>query len=27
VGADADIVVLNPDLRLAGVMTRGAGLS
>jgi N-acetylglucosamine-6-phosphate deacetylase len=26
VGADADIVVLNPDLRLAGVMTRGAGL-
>jgi N-acetylglucosamine-6-phosphate deacetylase len=27
VGADADIVILNPDLRLAGVMTRGAGLS
>jgi N-acetylglucosamine-6-phosphate deacetylase len=27
VGADADIVILNSDLRLAGVMTRGAGLS
>jgi N-acetylglucosamine-6-phosphate deacetylase len=27
VGADADIVVLNPDLRIAGVMTRGAGLA
>jgi N-acetylglucosamine-6-phosphate deacetylase len=27
VGADADIVILNPDLRLAGVMTRGAGLA
>ena len=27
VGADADIVILNPDLRLGGVMTRGAGLS
>jgi N-acetylglucosamine-6-phosphate deacetylase len=27
VGADADIVVLNQDLRIAGVMTRGAGLT
>ena len=27
VGADADIVILEPDLRLAGVMTRGAGLT
>jgi len=27
VGADADIVILEPDLRLAGVMTRGAGLA
>jgi N-acetylglucosamine-6-phosphate deacetylase len=27
VGADADIVALTPDLRVAGVMTRGAGLS
>jgi N-acetylglucosamine-6-phosphate deacetylase len=27
VGADADIVVLNPELRLAGVMTCGVGLS
>src|ERR1700721_636136 len=26
-GAGADLGVLNPDLRLAGVMTRGAGLS
>lgn len=26
VGADADLVVLTPDLRVAGVMTRGAGL-
>src|SRR5271167_4736600 len=26
VGADADIVILNQDLRIAGVMTRGAGL-
>ena len=25
VGADADIVVFTPDLRIAGVMTRGAG--
>jgi N-acetylglucosamine-6-phosphate deacetylase len=25
-GADADLVVLTPDLRVAGVMTRGAGL-
>jgi N-acetylglucosamine-6-phosphate deacetylase len=27
IGADADIVILHQDLRLAGVMTRGAGLS
>jgi N-acetylglucosamine-6-phosphate deacetylase len=27
VGADADLVALTPDLRVAGVMTRGAGLS
>ena len=27
VGADADIVILHQDLRIAGVMTRGAGLS
>jgi N-acetylglucosamine-6-phosphate deacetylase len=27
IGGDADLVVLNPDLRVAGVMTRGAGLS
>jgi N-acetylglucosamine-6-phosphate deacetylase len=26
VGADADLVILTPDLRVAGVMTRGAGL-
>jgi N-acetylglucosamine-6-phosphate deacetylase len=26
-GADADLVLLTPDLRVAGVMTRGAGLS
>ena len=26
VGADADLVVLTPDLRVVGVMTRGAGL-
>jgi N-acetylglucosamine-6-phosphate deacetylase len=26
VGSDADLVVLTPDLRVAGVMTRGAGL-
>src|ERR1700730_4620583 len=26
VGADADLVVLTPELRIAGVMTRGAGL-
>jgi len=26
VGADADLVALTPDLRIAGVMTRGAGL-
>jgi len=26
-GADADLVVLTPDLRVAGVMTRGAGLA
>lgn len=26
VGADADLVVLTPDLRVAGVMTRGVGL-
>jgi N-acetylglucosamine-6-phosphate deacetylase len=26
-GADADLVVLTPDLRVVGVMTRGAGLS
>jgi len=26
-GADADLVMLTPDLRVAGVMTRGAGLS
>ncbi len=25
-GADADLVALTPDLRVAGVMTRGAGL-
>ena len=24
-GADADLVVLTPDLRVAGVMTRGVG--
>jgi N-acetylglucosamine-6-phosphate deacetylase len=27
VGADADLVVLTPDLHVAGVMTRGAGLA
>jgi N-acetylglucosamine-6-phosphate deacetylase len=27
IGADADLVVLTPDLRVAGVMTRGAGLT
>lgn len=27
VGADADLVALTPDLRVAGVMTRGMGLS
>ncbi len=27
VGADADLVALTPDLRVAGVMTRGAGLT
>ena len=27
VGADADLVALTPDLRVAGVMTRGVGLS
>jgi N-acetylglucosamine-6-phosphate deacetylase len=27
VGADADLVALTPDLRVAGVMTRGAGLA
>jgi len=27
VGADADLVALTPDLRIAGVMTRGAGLT
>ena len=27
IGADADLVVLTPDLRVAGVMTRGAGLA
>jgi N-acetylglucosamine-6-phosphate deacetylase len=27
VGADADLVALTPDLRIAGVMTRGAGLA
>lgn len=26
IGADADLVALTPDLRVAGVMTRGAGL-
>jgi N-acetylglucosamine-6-phosphate deacetylase len=26
VGADADLVALTPDLRVAAVMTRGAGL-
>jgi N-acetylglucosamine-6-phosphate deacetylase len=26
VGADADLVVLTPELQVAGVMTRGAGL-
>jgi len=26
-GADADLVVLTPDLRVAGVMTRGSGLA
>lgn len=26
IGSDADLVVLTPDLRVAGVMTRGAGL-
>jgi N-acetylglucosamine-6-phosphate deacetylase len=25
-GCDADLVVLTPDLRVEGVMTRGAGL-
>jgi N-acetylglucosamine-6-phosphate deacetylase len=25
-GSDADLVVLSPDLRVEGVMTRGAGL-
>jgi N-acetylglucosamine-6-phosphate deacetylase len=27
IGADADLVILTPDLRVAGVMTRGAGLA
>jgi N-acetylglucosamine-6-phosphate deacetylase len=27
IGADADLVVLTPDLQVAGVMTRGAGLN
>ena len=27
VGADADLIALTPDLRAAGVMTRGAGLA
>jgi N-acetylglucosamine-6-phosphate deacetylase len=27
IGADADLVVLSPDLRVKGVMTRGAGLA
>jgi N-acetylglucosamine-6-phosphate deacetylase len=27
IGGDADLVVLSPDLRVAGVMTRGAGLA
>jgi N-acetylglucosamine-6-phosphate deacetylase len=27
IGADADLVVLTPDLRVSGVMTRGAGLA
>ena len=27
IGADADLVVLTPDLRVAGVMTRGIGLT
>ena len=27
VGYDADIVALTPDLRVAAVMTRGAGLA
>jgi N-acetylglucosamine-6-phosphate deacetylase len=27
IGADADLVVLTPDLEVAGVMTRGAGLN
>ena len=27
IGADADLVVLTPDLRVAGVMTRGVGLA
>jgi N-acetylglucosamine-6-phosphate deacetylase len=27
VGADADLVMLTPDLHIAGVMTRGAGLT
>jgi N-acetylglucosamine-6-phosphate deacetylase len=27
VGADADLVALTPDLRIAGVMTRGAGMN
>lgn len=27
IGADADLVALTPDLRVAGVMTRGAGLA
>lgn len=26
-GADADLIMLTPDLRIAGVMTRGAGLA
>jgi N-acetylglucosamine-6-phosphate deacetylase len=27
VGADADLVVLTPELQVTGVMTRGAGLN
>jgi N-acetylglucosamine-6-phosphate deacetylase len=27
IGADSDLVVLTPDLRVAGVMTRGVGLA